>query len=114
MSSVTAELDRAFAALADPHRRDILDRLSRGPIAASQLAKPLGMTVTGVLKHLHALEDAKLVTTHKVGRTRLCQLTPEALDTPATWIAERRRVWNRRFDRFQAHLEQHRALTREL
>ena len=100
-------LDRTFAALADPHRRDILERLSQGPVAASQLAEPLGMTVTGVLKHVHALEDARLVTTRKVGRTRWCQLTPDALDTAATWISTRRRLWDRRLDRFQAHVEAH-------
>jgi DNA-binding transcriptional ArsR family regulator len=109
MSSVTVGLDRTFAALADPHRRDILDRLSQGPVAASQLAEPLGMTVTGVLKHVHALEDARLVTTHKVGRTRWCQLTPDALATAATWISTRRRLWDRRLDRFQAHVEAHQA-----
>jgi DNA-binding transcriptional ArsR family regulator len=107
MSSVILDLDRTFAALADPHRREILERVSRGPIAASPLAASLGMTVTGVLKHLHALEDAQLVTTRKVGRTRWCQLAPDALDNAATWISSRRRLWDRRLDRFQAHLEEH-------
>lgn len=106
MSSVTTQLDRTFAALADPHRRDILERVSRGPIAASPLAASLGMSVTGVLKHLHALEDAELVTTDKVGRTRWCRLAPDGLDTAATWISSRRRLWDRRLDRFEAHVEQ--------
>lgn len=100
------DLDRTFTALADPHRREILERVSLGPIAASPLATSLGMSVTGVLKHLHALEDANLVTTDKVGRTRWCRLTPDGLDTAATWISSRRRLWDRRLDRFQAHLEQ--------
>ena len=108
MSSVTHELDRTFAALADPHRREILERVSRGPIAASPLAASLGMSVTGVLKHVHALEDAKLVTSDKVGRTRWCRLAPDGLDAAATWISSRRRLWDRRLDRFQVHLEQHR------
>jgi DNA-binding transcriptional ArsR family regulator len=107
MSSVKDQLDSTFAALADPHRREILERVSRGPVAASKLAEPLGMTVTGVLKHLRALEHAHLVTTRKVGRTRWCQLAPDALDTAATWISSRRRLWDRRLDRFQAHVEQH-------
>lgn len=103
MSSVLL-LDRTFVALADPHRRDILERVSRGPATTTELAAPLGITLTGVLKHVHTLEDANLVTTYKVGRTRWCQLTPDGLDTAATWIASRRRLWKRRLDRFDSHL----------
>lgn len=99
-------LDRTFAALADPRRREILERVSQGPIPASQLAPPLGITVMGVLKHLHALEEAQLITTRKVGRTRWCQLAPGSLDTAAAWISSRRRLWDRRLDRFEAHVEQ--------
>jgi DNA-binding transcriptional ArsR family regulator len=107
MSSVTGELDRTFAALADPHRRDILERVSHGPVSASELAAPLGMTVTGVLKHVHVLEDARFITTRKVGRTRWCQLAPsDPLGTAAKWISSRRHVWERRLDRFEAHLDQ--------
>lgn len=106
MSSVSSSLDTAFAALADPQRRNILERVSRGPVPASQLAAPLGMTVTGVLKHVHVLEAAQLITTRKVGRTRWCQVAPAALDDAATWISSRRRLWDRRLDRFEAHLEQ--------
>jgi DNA-binding transcriptional ArsR family regulator len=105
MSSVIAELDRTFAALADPNRRDILERVSRGPKAASELAGPLGMTLTGVLKHVHALEDAHLVTTYKIGRTRWCRLAPNALEPAAAWISSRRRLWDRRLDRFATHVE---------
>jgi DNA-binding transcriptional ArsR family regulator len=103
MSSVSP-LDRTFVALADPHRRDILERVSRGPATTTELAAPLGITLTGVLKHVHTLENANLVSTYKVGRTRWCRLTPDGLDTPATWIASRRRVWERRLDGFEAHL----------
>ena len=79
MSSTTSELDRVFTALADPNRRDILDKVSRGPRTASELAEPLAMSVTGLLKHLRALEDAKLVTTRKIGRARWCELAPDGL-----------------------------------
>ena len=103
MSSVTL-LNRTFVALADPHRRDILERVSRGPATTTELAGPLGISLTGVLKHVHTLEDARLVTTYKVGRTRWCRLTPDGLDTAGTWIASRRRVWDQRLDRFEAHL----------
>ena len=97
-------LDRTFAALADPHRREILDRLSGGRVAASELAPPLGMTLTGVLKHVRALEEARLVTTSKEGRTRWCQLAPRPLDEAAAWIDQRRRLWEHRLDRFERHV----------
>lgn len=67
------------------------------------------MTVTGVLKHLHVLETAHLVTTHKIGRTRWCQLAPNALEPTEAWISSRRRLWDRRLDRFQTMLEQQEA-----
>ena len=102
---MTSQLDRTFAALADPRRRDILERVSRGPATASELAAPAGMTLTGVLKHVRALEEARLVETTKVGRVRWCHLTPDALEPAATWIASRQRLWDRRLDRFQAHVE---------
>lgn len=98
-------LDRAFAALADPNRRHILERLGTGPVAASDLVVPLGMTVTGVLKHVRLLEDARLVSTQKVGRVRWCRLAPAtALDEAAGWIDARRRTLEARLDRFEAHI----------
>lgn len=93
-----------FTALADPSRRDILDRVSRGSMTASQLAEPLAISVTGVLKHIRALEDAHLVTTRKVGRARWCELAPGGLDTAASWMSSRRRLWDGRLNRFQAGL----------
>jgi DNA-binding transcriptional ArsR family regulator len=103
MSSVSV-LDRTFIALADPHRRDILDRVSRRPSTTTELATPLGITLTGVLKHVRTLEEAHLVTTYKIGRTRWCRLTPDGLDAAATWLGSRRRIWEQRLDRFEAHL----------
>lgn len=102
MSSVL--LDRALIALADPHRRAILDRVSRGPATTTELAAPLGITLTGVLKHIRALEDAELVSTYKVGRSRWCRLRPAGLDPAASWITSRRQLWERRLDQFEAHL----------
>lgn len=95
-----------FTALADPNRRNILDKVSRGPMTASQLAGPLAISVTGVLKHLRALEEAQLVTTRKVGRARWCELAPEGLDTATSWTSSRRRLWDQRLNRFQARVMQ--------
>lgn len=97
-------MDQVFAAIADPKRREILDRVSRGSLTASELAAPLGISVTGVLKHLRTLEEARLVTTRKVGRARWCELTPGGLDSATDWMSKRQQLWNRRLDRFHDRL----------
>ena len=98
-------LDRTFSALADPTRRDILDRLGRGPASISELAEPFGMTLTGLKKHVRILEEAALVTTEKVGRTRQCRLGPERLEDAVTWIEMYRNHWERRLDGLEAYLD---------
>jgi DNA-binding transcriptional ArsR family regulator len=103
---VQYKLDRTFAALADPTRRDVLDRLVRGPASISELAGPSGMSLTGMKKHVQILEGAGLVTTEKVGRTRRCRLGPERLDDAARWIQLYRREWVRRLDGLEAYLDQ--------
>jgi DNA-binding transcriptional ArsR family regulator len=105
-------LDRTFSALADPHRREILDRLGAGPVSVSELAAPLGMSLPGVLKHVRALEDARLVETKKQGRTRWCQLGRRPLDDAARWIEQRRERWDRRLDGFVRHVEATKATRR--
>lgn len=99
-------LDRTFSALADPHRRQILDRVGEGPVSISELAAPLGMSLPGVLKHVRALEEAQLVETAKRGRTRWCRLSARPLDDATAWIEEHRRLWDRRLDRFERHLDE--------
>lgn len=97
-------LDGAFAALSDPTRRGILDRLGRGPASISELAAPFDMTMTGVKKHVRILEDAHLVTSTKVGRVRQCRIETAALKTVEHWISERRNRWERRLDRLGEYL----------
>jgi DNA-binding transcriptional ArsR family regulator len=96
----SADLDRAFAAIADPTRRAILDRLGHGPASISELAQPAGMSLTGLKKHVRILEEAGLVTTEKVGRTRVCNLGPRKLDDAREWIDAYRRTLEERLDRF--------------
>lgn len=91
-------LDRTFAALSDSTRREILTRLGDGPASLGQLAQPFGMTLTGVKKHVQVLEDAGLVTTEKVGRTRQCRLGTDRLDDAMTWITIYQKLWERRLD----------------
>ena len=98
MVQYSSVLDRTFSALADPHRRQILDRLGTGPVSVSDLAAPLRMSLPGVLKHVRTLEDAHLVETTKEGRTRWCQLRRRPLDDAARWIDQRRDRWDGRLD----------------
>jgi DNA-binding transcriptional ArsR family regulator len=90
-------VDRAFAALADPTRRAVLERLGTGSATISELAEPFGMSLTGMKKHVRLLEEAELVTTEKVGRVRRCMLVPFAFEGISTWLT--------RLDRFAQVVE---------
>ena len=96
-------LDRAFAAVADGSRRAVLRRLGEGPASVSELAATAGMTVTGMAKHVHVLEEAGLVATEKIGRTRQCRLGTERLDDAMAWITFYQRLWERRLDGLDAY-----------
>ncbi len=101
-----AVLDLAFQALADPSRRARVDRLAKGPATVSELAKPLAMSLPGVMQHLAVLEASGLVVSEKVGRVRTCRIEPKALTQAERWIAERRALWERRLDRLGQFLEE--------
>jgi DNA-binding transcriptional ArsR family regulator len=98
-------LDGTFSALSDPTRRAILERLGRGSATIGELAEPSGMSLTGLGKHVRVLEEAGLVTTEKVGRTRECQLRPGRLEDATRWIERYRRLWERRLDGLEGYLE---------
>jgi DNA-binding transcriptional ArsR family regulator len=93
----STSVDRAFAALADPTRRAVLDRLGLCNATVSELAEPFGMSLTGMKKHIRLLEEAELVTTEKIGRVRRCTLTPYAFEGITTWL--------QRHDRFAQVVE---------
>lgn len=93
-----AQLDAAFAALADATRRGVLEELGRSPASITRLADRFAMSLTGMKKHVALLEEAGLVATEKHGRVRVCRLEAEGLGDVATWIEARRRIWNDRFD----------------
>jgi DNA-binding transcriptional ArsR family regulator len=99
------QIDRTFAALADPTRRGTLERLGRGSATITELAEPFGISLTGMKKHVRVLEDAELVTTEKVGRVRRCTLGPRRLDDVQGWIETYRRMLDERLDRFGELLE---------
>jgi DNA-binding transcriptional ArsR family regulator len=92
-------LDNSFRALAEPTRRAIVERLSRGPATASDLARPFDMTLAAVVQHLQVLEESGLVQSEKVGRVRTYQIEPSGLAPIADWVAERRGLMERRLDR---------------
>src|SRR5215212_6423180 len=103
-SSRGESIDRVFHALADPSRRDIVERLSRGPASVSDLAHPLPMSLPAVVQHLQVLETSGLVRSEKIGRVRTCQIDPAALRPVEQWISARRSSWERRFDRLGEYL----------
>jgi DNA-binding transcriptional ArsR family regulator len=99
-------LDRTFSALSDPTRRDILERLSTGPASVTELARPIGISLPGVLKHVHILEEANLVTTEKRGRTRECRLALGDIDEVTRWIDRYREQWEQRLDRLEVYIQE--------
>jgi DNA-binding transcriptional ArsR family regulator len=99
------ELDRTLAALADPTRRGVVERLGRGEATITELAEPYGISLTGMNKHVAILERAELVATEKVGRTRRCRLAQRRLDELEGWIESYKRMLEDRLDRFGEMLE---------
>jgi DNA-binding transcriptional ArsR family regulator len=97
-------LDRVFQALADPSRRVMVERLTRGPASVSELAKPLDMSLPAVVQHLQVLEASGLIKTEKVGRVRTCSIEPKTLRQAEQWISDRRTTWEVRLDRLGEYL----------
>jgi DNA-binding transcriptional ArsR family regulator len=104
MLNQSATLDRVFQALADPSRRQMLERLSAGPASVSELASPLSMTLAAVVQHVQVLESSGLVRSEKIGRVRTCRIEPAGLRTAEHWIADRRTLVERRLDRLGEYL----------
>lgn len=104
MAKHEPDLSLLFHALSDPTRRSILTRLAEGPAAVSELAKPTGLRLPTVMRHLSVLEDAGLITTSKDGRVRSCAIVPEALAPVRTWLDEQRDIWEARLDRMDDYV----------
>src|SRR5436190_1758233 len=95
---MTTRLDTSFAALSDATRRGVLEQLGRADASITDLAETFHMTLTGMRKHVGVLEQARLVTTEKIGRVRTCRLGPRRLEEETTWIERYRQLWDSRFD----------------
>jgi DNA-binding transcriptional ArsR family regulator len=104
MLNKSSALNLLFSALADPARRAMVERLSRGPAAIGELAKPLPMSLSAVMQHVAVLEAAGVVRTQKLGRLRTCSLDTRALHPVEQWIHSRRTQWERRLDRLGSYL----------
>lgn len=101
-----SDADRIFIAMGDATRRAIFRLLSQGPQPVSALARALDITLTGVAQHLEVLQSCRLVQTRKTGRVRLCAVDPQGLAVLDEWIAMNRRMWEARFDRLDAVLDE--------
>ncbi len=99
-------LDRAFHALSDPSRRQMIDRLAQGAASVSELARPLQMTLAAVVQHVQVLESSGLIESRKTGRVRTCSINQAALRSTEQWLTDRRTVWQRRLDRLGVVLDE--------
>lgn len=106
MISASDPLSATFAALADPTRRAILARLARGEAPVGELAQPFAMSGPAVTKHLKVLERAGLISRGRAAQQRPARLEPAALKAASDWIQEYRRLWDEKFDRLDAYLDQ--------
>jgi DNA-binding transcriptional ArsR family regulator len=104
MPNQSAQLDHVFRALSDPTRRAVLERLTRGPSATTELARPFKMALPSFTQHLDVLERSGLVRSKKAGRVRTYELAPKPLAAAQTWLARQRTTWERRLDQLDAYL----------
>ena len=105
MTKYEPDLSLIFQALSDPTRRAMLVRLGQGPVAVTDLAQPTGWALPTVMRHIAVLQEAALIDTEKVGRTRMCRLRPATMVATADWLAEQRAVWEARTDRLEAYVK---------
>ena len=97
-------VDGIFRALADPTRRDVLERLSVGRASVSELAEPYGMALPSFVEHLKVLEQNGLVRSQKAGRVRTYELAPDRLKLAEDWLGRQRKLWERRLDQLDSYL----------
>ena len=104
MAKHDPDLSLIFQALSDPTRRAMLARLGQGAVPVSDLARPTGLALPTILRHLGVLETAALITTEKTGRTRLCRANPQTLAATADWLEVQRANWESQTDRLEDYL----------
>ena len=92
-------IDTVLKALAEPTRRDIMERLAHSPASVSDLAAPYAMSLAAIVQHLQVLEECGLIRSEKIGRVRTCRIEPGGLDGLSHWIANTRTTTEKRLDR---------------
>ena len=102
----SAAADEVFRALANPTRRQVLERLSVGPATVSELAEPFDMQLPSFVQHLSVLEQSRLVTSNKRGRVRTYEIAPERFEVAEDWLTTRRQEWEARLERFDRYVKQ--------
>jgi DNA-binding transcriptional ArsR family regulator len=105
MDNRSSDADRVFAALADPTRRAVVQRLGRGPGSVSELARGFPIALPSFMKHLGVLEASGLIRTRKTGRVRSCELDRARLAIVGDWLEAQRRSWEANTDRLQRFAE---------
>src|SRR3954465_682545 len=100
----TDQLDLTFAALADPTRRSILSRLAEGEATVNELAAPFSVSLPAISRHLKVLERAGLIVRGREAQWRPSRMQAEPLDEAMEWMQSRKRTWEARMDRLDAHL----------
>ena len=101
-----AVADEVFYALANSTRRRVLEQLSAGPATVSELAAPFDMKLPSFVQHLSVLEESRLVKSKKRGRVRTYEIVPDRFRVAEEWLAEQRRTWEARLDRFDEYVRQ--------
>jgi DNA-binding transcriptional ArsR family regulator len=105
-ASRTARLDAVFAALADPTRRAIIERLSRSEARVTEIAEPFRMSLNAVSKHIRVLELSGVVERHRKGRDHILSINTRSLDEIEGWIGRTRRYWEKRLDAMERVLRE--------
>ena len=105
VSRMDNQLDTFFAAIADPTRRAVIERLARGPASVTELHDPDAMALPSFLKHINRLENAGLIRSEKTGRTRILNIEAAPLAQAESWLVRQRRLWEGKIDRLQALAE---------
>lgn len=104
MPNQSPNLDTLFHALADPTRRAVVERLTRGPAAMTELAAPFDMALPSFLQHLRVLERCGLVSSRKAGRVRTYTLKPQRLEKAEGWLQKQKMIWDKRLDQLDAYV----------
>lgn len=104
MANYDNDLTQTFHALADPTRRQVVERLSQGPASVTELAEPFDMALPSFMQHLKVLEASKLVQSNKVGRVRTFQIRASQMEKAKQWLNDQLEIWERRFDQLDSYV----------